>query len=72
MNKSPQYNQQTAQMQCKSEAEEKGIQQNLETGHHSISAYLKINSGFHTRKNPSEATISENNQIRELHETINF
>ena len=34
--------------------------------------YLKMNSGFHARGNPSEATISESSQIRELYETINF
>ena len=27
----------------------------------------EINSGFHARKNPSEATTSESSQIRELH-----
>ena len=32
--------------------------------------YLKINSGFHARENPSEATISKSSQIRELHEAI--
>ena len=25
--------------------------------------YLKINGGFHTRKNPSEATISETSHV---------
>ena len=34
--------------------------------------HLKINSEFHATQNPSEAAISENSQIRELHETINF
>ena len=28
--------------------------------------------GFHARENPSEATISESSQIKELHEAINF
>ena len=26
--------------------------------------YLKINSGFHSRENPSEAAISESSQIQ--------
>ena len=34
--------------------------------------YLKMNSGCQARENPSEETKSESNQIRELHETINF
>ena len=32
--------------------------------------YMKINSGFHARENPSEAIISESSQIRELHKII--
>ena len=47
MNKSPQYNQQN-----KSEVEEICIYQNMESGCHSI--YLKIDSGFHARKNPKQ------------------
>ena len=73
MNKSPQYNQQTEPKQCKSEVEEICIHQNLETGLIAATIlYLKINSGLHVRENPSEATISESSQIRELHETTNF
>ena len=34
--------------------------------------YLKINSGFHARENPSEAKITESSQTGELHEIINF
>ena len=48
----------------------KCIHQNLEIGHRSIYIYLKINTGCHAWENPSEETISENSQIRELHETI--
>ena len=47
MNKSPQYNQQN-----KSEVEEICIYQNMESGCHSI--YLKIDCGFHARKNPKQ------------------
>ena len=36
MNKSPQYNQQIEPKQCKSDAEEICIYQNLESGHHRI------------------------------------
>ena len=36
MNKSPQYNQQTEPKQCKSEAKEICIYQNLETNRHTI------------------------------------
>ena len=36
MSRSTQYNQQTEQKQCKSEAEEICIYQNLESGRHSI------------------------------------
>ena len=32
----------------------------------SLHLYLKINSRFHARGNPSQATISESSQIREL------
>ena len=53
MNKSPQYNQPAAK-QCDSEAEEIGIHQNWPLQH-----LYKMNSGFHARKNPSEATISK-------------
>ena len=44
----------------------------LETGPIVQLLYLKINSRFHAREIPSDATISESSQIRELHETINF
>ena len=71
MNKSPHCNLETEPKQCNSEIEEICIQQNLKTGHRQH-LYLKINSGFHARINPSEATISESSQIRELHETRNF
>ena len=54
MNKSFQYNQQTGAKQCNSEVEEICIYQNLESGCHSIFIYLKINSGFHARKNPKQ------------------
>ena len=53
MNKSPQYNQQTEPKQCKSEVEEIFIYQNLESGRYQH-LYLKINSGFHARKNPKQ------------------
>ena len=69
MNKSPQYNQQTEPKQCKSEVEEICIHQNLETCP-IAELYLKINGRFRARENPSEATISESSQIRELHETF--
>ena len=36
------------------------------------SAIISENSGFHAGENPSEATVPESNQIRGLHETINF
>ena len=41
-------------------------------GHCNTSTHLKINSGCHAIENPSEETISESSQIRELHETINI
>ena len=53
MNKSPQYNQQS-----KSEVEEICIYQNMESGRHSIQLYLKINSEFHTRKNPKQQDLN--------------
>ena len=40
MNKSPQYNQQTEQKQCKSDVEEIYIYQNLGSGRHSTSSYI--------------------------------
>ena len=49
MNKSPQYNQQS-----KSEVEEIYIYQNIESGRHRIQYLLKMNSGFHARKNPKQ------------------
>ena len=54
MNKSPQYNQHS-----KSEVEEICFHQNMESVRNSIllqnnSIYLKINSGFHARKNPKQ------------------
>ena len=58
MNKSPQCNQQQAELkQCKSEVEELHILQYLETGHCSIDTYLKINSGFHAKENFFEETL---------------
>ena len=36
------------------------------------SATVSENGGFHAGEDPSEATVLESNQIRELHETINF
>ena len=33
---------------------------------------MKMNSGIHARENPSEATIYNTSQVRELHETTNF
>ena len=74
MNKSPQYNQQTERKQCKSEVEEIFIlHQKLAPSAAATKIYLKINSGFHARENPSvEAAISESSQIRELRETTNF
>ena len=52
MNKSTHYNQQKGPEQFKPDFEEICICQNPESGHHSI--YLKVNSGFHTRKNPNQ------------------
>ena len=57
MNKSPEYNQHTEPKQCKSEDEEIcSYSPNLETGTtpQHLHTYLKINSGFHARGNPSE------------------
>ena len=63
MNKSPQYNQQTEPKQCKSEVEEICIYQNLETrGCYSI--YLRIDSGFHARKNPNQQYPSESSHVQ--------
>ena len=53
MNKNPQYNRQTEPKQCKSEVEEIYIYQNLESTRYQH-LYLKINSGFHARKNPKQ------------------
>ena len=76
MNKSPQYNQQTEPKQCKSGVEEICTRPKPGNCHHNIVLqqlyYLIINSGFRAGENPSEATISESSQIRELHETLNF
>ena len=47
MSNSPQCNHQS-----KSEVEKICIYQNMESGRHSI--YLKINNGFHARKNPKQ------------------
>ena len=43
-------------MQCKSEVDEICIQQNLEIAS-SQHLYLKINSGYHGKENPSEKTL---------------
>ena len=50
MNNSPQYNQQIEPKQCKHEADEICIYQNLESSYHQY-LYPKRNSGFHARKN---------------------
>ena len=67
MNKSTQYNQQTEPKKCKPDVEEICIYQNLKCGHqhHSIYSYmsLKINSGFHARKNPKQQ-CTKNSCIR--------
>ena len=70
MNKSPQYNQQTEPKQRKYEVEE--IHSSKPGNWPSQHLCLKINTGCHAGENPSEETISESNQIRELHETINL
>ena len=73
MNKSPQYKQQAEPKQCKSEAEDIYIHQKLTRQQQLWSeVYLKIYIGFHTRQNPSEVTISESSQIKQLHEKINL
>ena len=53
MNKSPQYNQQTDPKQCKSEIEENCIMNLPKPGKWPSlqHLYLKINSGFHAKKN---------------------
>ena len=53
MNKSPQYNQQTDPKQCKSEIEENCIMNLPKPGKWPSPQhlYLKINSGFHAKKN---------------------
>ena len=67
MNRGPHYNQQAETKQCKSEVEEMYSPKpgNWSSKH----LYLNINTRCHARENPSEETISENSQIRELHET---
>ena len=45
--------QQTEPKQYKSEVEEICICQNMDSGHHQH-LYVKINDGFHARKNPKE------------------
>ena len=73
MKKSRQYNQQTKSKHCKSEVEEIWyVFTKTWKLTPSQQLHLKINSEFHATENPSEAAISENSQIRELHETINF
>ena len=55
MSRSHQYNQKTEPKHCKSEVEEICVYQNLEWKVAvTASVYLKINSGFHARKNPKE------------------
>ena len=69
MNKSPQHNQQTEPNQCKSELRNYVFTKFWKLA---IPASVSENSGFHARENPSEETISERSQIRELYETINL
>ena len=52
--KSTQYNQQTESKQSKSDVQEICIYQNRESGHYTQHLYLKINGGFHARKNPKQ------------------
>ena len=58
MNKNLQYNQQqTESKQSQSEVEELNIYRNLKPGKLLQHLYLKIDSGFHARKNFSEETM---------------
>ena len=67
MYKYPQYNQYTEQKQHKPEVEKIYSKRKSWPPQH---IYLKRNTGYHTRGNPSEGTISERSQIKKLHETI--
>ena len=63
MNKSPQYNQQIEPKQCKSDVYGICISQNP-PGKWLSQHYLKINSGFNTRKNPKQQYLSESSHVQ--------
>ena len=67
MKKNRQYNQHTELKQHNPEVEKMYSKPKNQPPEHT---YLKRNTGYDARGNPSEGTMSERNQIKKLHKTI--